>query len=359
MLRNTVNDDNGRSQCRMDELIHKNHNLHLSLRAFRSTRIEQQALQEVPRTIDSQNCRTVKVQQPKDWWSTVKPLRRARQNFNPQSQLSMEVTPLISALSCNEKSLDTITKLLYCEHYERLGTASVDDQFDDSWKEHIEKKVTEYSEISSLQKDKVLDRGISYAEIKKCSKSLQNNKTGGNDGLVGELFKYGGKGMANLLKVLYGVVWTEESIPKQWRQGLIVSLYKKGDAEDPGNYRGITLLNVVGKLFCKILNNRLVSRLEAERALHEGQAGFREKRSCVDNIFTLNEIVQGRMREGKHTYAFFLMFRKHLTQFGMMVYGLSYGNLGLGVGCGELLRICMTSHRVLFYWREKYLSNSI
>ena len=42
--------------------------------------------------------------------------------------------------------------------------------------------------------------------------------------------------MANLLKVLYmyGVVWTEESIPKQWRQGLIVSLYKKGAAEDPG-----------------------------------------------------------------------------------------------------------------------------
>ena len=43
--------------------------------------------------------------------------------------------------------------------------------------------------------------------------------------------------MANLLKVLYGVVWTEEStIPKHLRQGLIVSLYKKGDAEDPSNY---------------------------------------------------------------------------------------------------------------------------
>ena len=73
--------------------------------------------------------------------------------------------------------------------------------------------------MSSLQKDKVLDRGISYAEIKKCSESRKNNKTGGNDGLVGELFKYGGKGMANLLIVLYGV---EESILKQWRQGLIV-----------------------------------------------------------------------------------------------------------------------------------------
>ena len=56
------------------------------------------------------------------------------------------------------------------EHSVRLGTASVDDQFDDSWKEHIEKKVTMYSEMSNLQKDRVLDRGISNAEIQKCSK---------------------------------------------------------------------------------------------------------------------------------------------------------------------------------------------
>ena len=116
--------------------------------------------------------------------------------------------------------------------------------------------------------------------------------------------------VVNLLKALYEVVWTEEGIPKQWRQGLIVSLYKKGDVEDPGNYRGITLLNVVGKLFCKILNNRLVIRLESEKALHEGQAGFRAKRSCVDNVYTLNEIIQGRIREGKYTYAFFLDIQK-------------------------------------------------
>ena len=49
---------------------------------------------------------------------------------------------------------------------------------------------------------------------------------------------------------------------------------KEGDKEEPGNYRGITLLSVVGKVFCKILNNRLVEHLDRERALHEGQAGF-------------------------------------------------------------------------------------
>ena len=41
-------------------------------------------------------------------------------------------------------------------------------------------------------------------------------------------------------------------------------------------------------------------------ALHEGQAGFRLNRGCMENVYTLNEIVQGRLREAKKTYAFFL-----------------------------------------------------
>ena len=63
------------------------------------------------------------------------------------------------------------------------------------------------------------------------------------------------------------------------------------------NYRGITLLSVVGKVFCKIINNRLVERLDRGGILHEGQAEFRVNRSCMDNVFTLNELVQGRLRE--------------------------------------------------------------
>ena len=54
------------------------------------------------------------------------------------------------------------------------------------------------------------------------------------------------------------------SIIRQWREGLIVNIFKKGDREDPANYRGITLLSVVGKVFCKILNNRLVQCLDRE-----------------------------------------------------------------------------------------------
>ena len=53
---------------------------------------------------------------------------------------------------------------------------------------------------------------------------------------------------------------------------------------------GITLLSVAGKVFCKI-NNRLVQWLDKEGSLHEGQTGFRISISCMDNVYTLNEIV--------------------------------------------------------------------
>ena len=62
-------------------------------------------------------------------------------------------------------------------------------------------------------------------------------------------------------------------------------------------------------MFGKILNNRLVQCLD-KGALHEGQAGFRLNRGCMDNVYTLNEIVQGRLREDKKTYAFSLDIQK-------------------------------------------------
>ena len=79
---------------------------------------------------------------------------------------------------------------------------------------------------------------------------------------MSELLKYGGVGMVKMLGKLYALIWKEECLPMKWREGLIVSLFKKGAKEDPGNYRGITLLSVVGKVFCKILNDRLVQYLD-------------------------------------------------------------------------------------------------
>ena len=146
----------------------------------------------------------------------------------------------------------------------------------------MDKKV---SNLPTVCVENVLDREIDLEEIALCVRKLKNNKTGGSDGLVGELLKYGGSGMVEL----FTVIWREEFVPPQWREGLIVNLFMKGDKEDPGNYRGITLLSVVGKVVCNVLNSRFVKHLDEGKALHEGQAGFRVGRGCVDNNYLYAE----------------------------------------------------------------------
>ena len=93
--------------------------------------------------------------------------------------------------------------------------------------------------------DSLLDKEIEKGELAKCLRNLKNSKTGGSDGIVGELFKYGGSGMVDLLEQLFSVIWQEEIVPSQWREGLSVNIFKKGGRTL------VTLLTVVGKVFCK------------------------------------------------------------------------------------------------------------
>ena len=68
--------------------------------------------------------------------------------------------------------------------------------------------------------------------------------------------------MVDLLEQLFSVIWQEEIVPKQWRETALLLIFLRKGIEDPGKYRGITLLNVVAKVFCKILNNRFVQCLD-------------------------------------------------------------------------------------------------
>ena len=119
---------------------------------------------------------------------------------------------------------------------------SVDGVFDADWKEEVEDNVLNgYSSLSEEVANSILEKG----EIAKCLRNLKNSKTGGSDGIVDELLKYSGSGMVDLLEQLFSVIWQEEIVPRQWREGLIVNIFKKGDREDTVNYRSITLLSVV------------------------------------------------------------------------------------------------------------------
>ena len=78
---------------------------------------------------------------------------------------------------------------------------------DEDWRQEVENKVEESSNMSHSCVNGTLDREIDPEEIVRCLRSPKNNKTGGSDGLVCELLKYGGMGMVDLLHQLFSVVW--------------------------------------------------------------------------------------------------------------------------------------------------------
>ncbi len=75
----------------------------------------------------------------------------------------------------------------------------------------------------------------------------------------------------------------------------IISLYKnKGERNDCNNYRGISLLSIVGKVFARVILIRLQKL--AERIYPESQCGFRAERSTIDMVFSLRQL-QEKCRE--------------------------------------------------------------
>jgi hypothetical protein len=67
---------------------------------------------------------------------------------------------------------------------------------------------------------------------------------------------------AKALKELFNRIWTSEEVLDSWRKGVIVKLPKKGYLSVCGNWRGINLLSVPGKIFCKVLLQKLKQLIE-------------------------------------------------------------------------------------------------
>ena len=131
---------------------------------------------------------------------------------------------------------------------------------------------------------------VSLYEIRMALKQLKNNKAPGDDGITAELQKAGGKPILKALQKLFDSVILEGKTPQVWCRGVVVLFFKKGDNALLKNYRPITLLSHVYKLFSRVITNRLARRFDDFQPPE--QAGFRKGFSTVDHIHTLRQVIQ-------------------------------------------------------------------
>jgi len=108
-------------------------------------------------------------------------------------------------------------------------------------------------------------------------------------------------------EVLLKRIW-EEEVPLEWKEGHIVKIPKQGKLDECTNYRGISLLVIAGKVLNRIILERLKEGLDSK--LREEQAGFRQHRSCSDQIITLRIISEQSVEWNSSLYVNFVDFEK-------------------------------------------------
>lgn len=195
-----------------------------------------------------------------------------------------------------------------------------------------------------------LNRPIELDEVKNVIMKSKNGKSSGVDEIPYEVLKY--DCVIEVIHRLFMLCFESHIIPSVWRQAIICPILKDSNSDPrvPLNYRGISLLSTIYKMYSSILNHRLVSYLEDNNLLVDEQNGFRRERSCADHVFTLNSIIQNR----KETFVAFIDLQKafdtvdrDLLKFSLLNNGIDgdfynsiksiYGNT---VSCVRVSELC-------------------
>ena len=131
-------------------------------------------------------------------------------------------------------------------------------------------------------------------ELTSAVKKLKNSKAGGSSNILPEMVK--------------AACEEVRKVPQEWTDATIIPIPKKGNLNICDNWRGIALLEVVGKVVARVIQARL--QKVAEEELPESQCGFREGRGCSDMIFTVRQLVEKTIEHHSKQFLIFVDLTK-------------------------------------------------
>ena len=169
------------------------------------------------------------------------------------------------------------------------------------WKQHYTCALNKPHPPPSLRLQAFANSGVvdtrvpldppSLSEIFQVIRKLPKGRAPGLDGITGEMLQSASDSIVPRLHQLCKRVWEEERVPPEWKEGVILPLYKsKGDRRNTSSYRPITLLSVPSKVVTAIILKRIHPLILEKR--RPQQAGFTPNRSTTDCILTLTVLAQ-------------------------------------------------------------------
>ena len=149
---------------------------------------------------------------------------------------------------------------------------------------------------------------LSKDEIRCAINHMKTGKSPGIDMITAEEIIASGETGVQTMYNLCRQIWEEERFPEEWRQSIIIPIFKKKDKLICDNYRGISLLCHAEKLIASVILQRIKPR--TEEILSEAQAGFRQGRSTIDQLLSLRLLAEKYNEVGKDLFLCYVDFQK-------------------------------------------------
>ena len=185
-----------------------------------------------------------------------------------------------------------------------FGNIGKDSTLTESKKRFVEKELGKI-EIEMNDSLNMTTVKITKDQISTQIRKLKSGKSCGIDNILNEFLKNGGECILTTLTDLFIYFTDSESLPDEWREGLIKPIHKSRPLNNLDNYKGITLTSNVYKKYASIIENNVMDHLEANKVVGENQGVFRKGRRLEDNLFTIQGLCSARKGSNKHTYLAF------------------------------------------------------
>ena len=179
-----------------------------------------------------------------------------------------------------------------------------------AWRTYMEKLLNEENEWNGNVEDSQVEGeidDIDDVEIITAMKQMKEGKACGISNVSAELLMHSGEIGVAVMKDICNKILNEESIPEDWKNSVLVPLYKgKGDPKECGSYRGIKLLEHGMKIMERVLERRLREKLNID----EMQFGFMPGRGTTDAIFIVRQLQEKYLQSRKNLYFCFVDLEK-------------------------------------------------
>ena len=150
-------------------------------------------------------------------------------------------------------------------------------------------EASNYSINIDFQNDRSFDIDFSESRIKSILSALNVNKAQGPDGINGAVLKHCSDSLVYPLSKMFNLVYNVGCIPSEWKTSNVVPVHKKDDKSDIENYRPISLISLVMKVFERVLYEELLNRTEDK--IDPRQHGFLRNKSCNTNLLSFTNSV--------------------------------------------------------------------